>query len=143
MSATKEKEVSSSLPEAPDRVTRSDLPLSHPRKEILRPIAPSGHKIPLSYVIHTLVTATILFAGWYTYITFVGLKQRKDEVGWWGMTVERSWKQDTIHRGTWRRGQEVEEEFEEHVGELASALEIHAAHIASAIKCLLPLCPVL
>jgi len=136
-SATKEKEVPSSLPEAPDHVTGSDLP-SRPRKEILRPVAPPGLKTPFNYFIYTLVTVAFLFAGWYTYITFVGLKQWKDEVGWWGMTVGRSGRQDTIHRGTWRRGQEVKGEFEEHLSELASALGIPATHLASAIKPYVP-----
>ncbi|OAX32062.1 hypothetical protein K503DRAFT_777029 [Rhizopogon vinicolor AM-OR11-026] len=120
----KEKEVPSSLPEAPDHVTRSDLPPLCPHKEILRPVAPPGHKTSLNYFIYTLVTATFLFAGLYTYVTFVGLKQRKDEVGWWGMTIERSG----------RRGQEVKGKFEEHLSELASVLGIHATHITLAIK---------
>jgi hypothetical protein len=137
-SVAKEKGLSGALSEAPDHVTRSDLPPSRPRKEILTPVAPPGQKAPLHYFIYTLVTASLLFAGWYTYITAVGLKQWKDEVGWWGMTVGRSGRQDNVYRGTWGGGQEVKGDFEEHLSRLASALGIPATDVASAIKPFVP-----
>jgi len=85
------------------------------------------------------VTAALLFAGWYTYITAVGLKQWKDEVGWWGMTVGRSGRQDNTHRGTWRGGgKEVKGDFEEHLSKLASALGIPATDVALAVKPFMP-----
>jgi len=124
--------------EAPEHVTRSDLPPSRPRKEILTPVAPPGHKAPLNYFIYVLVTVALLFTGWYTYIGFVGLKQWKEEVGWWGVTVGRLGRQDTAHRGSWRGGQEVKGEFEEHLSQLASALGIPASDVASAIKPIVP-----
>jgi hypothetical protein len=92
----------------------------------------------LNYFIYTLVTAALLFLGWYTYIGFVGLKQWKEDVGWWGVTVGRLGRQNTAHRGSWRGGQEVKGEFEEHLSQLASALGIPASDVASAIKPFVP-----
>lgn len=134
----KEKGVPGSSSEAPEHVTRSDLPPSRPRKEILTPVAPPGHKAPLNYFIYTLVTAALLFMAWYTYIGFVGLKQWKEEVGWWGVTAGRLGRQNTAHHGSWRGGQEVKGEFEEHLSQLASSLGIPASDVASAIKPFVP-----
>lgn len=136
----KQKELPASFAEAPDGVTRSELPPPRPRKEVLTPVAPPGRKAPLRYFIYTLVTAALLFAGWYTYITAVGLKQWKDEVGWWGVTVGRYGRQDTVHRGQWRGGHDhdVEGHLEGHLSRLASALGIPATDVASAVKPLVP-----
>jgi len=134
----KEKELQGSLSEAPDHATQSNLPPSRPRKEILKPVDPPGHRASLRSFIYALVTAALLFAGWYTYITAVGLKHWKDEVGWWRMTVGRSWRQDDrLSCGQWR-GHEMKGELEEHFSQLASALGIPATDVASAVKPFVP-----
>ncbi|KAG1745117.1 uncharacterized protein EDB91DRAFT_177455 [Suillus paluster] len=134
-SPAKEKEQPGALSDSPGHVIQSDLPPSRPRKEILRSVSPPGLMVPLRYFIYTLVTIALLSAGWYTYITAVGLKHWKEEVGWWGVTVGRiGRKQDKIQ---WR-GQEVKGELEWHLSQLASALGIPATDVASALNPFVP-----
>ncbi|KAG0701480.1 hypothetical protein DFH29DRAFT_1000225 [Suillus ampliporus] len=132
--SAKEKDLPGSLSEGPDHVTQSDLPPSRPRKELLRHVSPPGYRIPLHYFIYTLMTAALLVAGWYTYITAVGLKHWKEEVGLWRMTVGRFGRQQNSQ---WR-GQEGEGGLEGHLSQLASALGIPATDVASAIKPFVP-----
>jgi hypothetical protein len=131
----KGKHLPGSLSEGSDHVNQSDLPPSRPRKEILAPVSPPGHRTPLRYFIYTLVTTALLFTVWYTYITAVGLKHWKDEVGWWGMSVGRFGRQ---HDGLPSRGNEVVGEIEGHLSKLASALGIPATDVASAVKPFMP-----
>lgn len=134
----KGKHLPGSLSEGSDHVNQSDLPPSRPRKELLTPVSPPGHRTPLRSFIYVLVTTALLFTVWYTYITFVGLKQWKDEVGWWGMSVGRFGRQ---HHGLYRnpsRGHEVVGEVEGHLSKLASALGIPATDLASAVKPFMP-----
>ncbi|KAG1824560.1 uncharacterized protein BJ212DRAFT_1260563, partial [Suillus subaureus] len=108
----------------------SDLPPSRPRKEILTPVSPPGQRAPLRYFIYTLVTTALLFTVWYTYITAVGLKHWKEDVGWWGMFIGRFGRQhDILYHNQWR-GQEVTGELEGHLSQLASALGIPATGLS-------------
>jgi hypothetical protein len=137
-SLAKEKHLPGSLSEGSDHVDQSDLPPPRPHKEILTPVSPPGNRAPLRYFIYALVTIALLFTVWYTYITAVGLKHWKEEVGWWGMSVERFGRQhDGLHRNQWR-GHEVTGELEGHLSQLASALGISATDLASAVKPFVP-----
>ncbi|KAG2044023.1 hypothetical protein BDR03DRAFT_940561 [Suillus americanus] len=137
-SLSKDKHLPGSLSEGSDHVNQSDLPPSRPRKEILTPVSPPGHRAPLRYFIYTLVTIALLFTVWYTYITAVGLKHWQEEVGWWGMFIGRFGRQhDRLFRNQWR-GQEATGELEWHLSRLASTLGIHATDLASAVKPFMP-----
>jgi len=103
------------------------------------PVAPPGQKAPLNRFIYTLAIIALLFVGWYTYITGMGLKQWKDDVGWWGVAVGRSGKQDSTHRSLWGGSQKSSKgDVEEHFSQLASALGISAMDVASAVKPFVP-----
>ncbi|KAG2155244.1 uncharacterized protein EDB93DRAFT_92601 [Suillus bovinus] len=137
-SQAKETYLPGSLSEGSDHVNQSDLPPSRPRKEILTPVSPPGHRAPLRYFIYTLVTTALLFTVWYTYTTAMELRQWKEEVGWWGMFVGRFGRQhDGLYSNQWR-GQEVTGELEGHLSQLAFALGIPATDLASAVKPLVP-----
>ncbi|KAG2148924.1 hypothetical protein DEU56DRAFT_782925 [Suillus clintonianus] len=133
-SLAKEKHLPSSS--GPDHVAQSDLPPSR-SKPMLRSVSPPGYGGSLRYFIYTLVTTALLFTGWYTYITAVGLKHWKEEVGWWGMSVGRFGRQDSLYWNQ-RRGHEVKAELEEHFSQLASSLGISATDLASAVKPFVP-----
>lgn len=136
-SPNKKKHLPGSLSEGSDHVSQSDLPPARPHKELLTPVSPPGHRTPLRYFIYTLVTVALFFTVWYTYITAVGLKDWKEEVGWWGMFVERFGRQhDASYRNQW--SQEVTGELEGHFSQLASALGISATDLASAVKPFVP-----
>ncbi|KAG1878989.1 hypothetical protein F4604DRAFT_585133 [Suillus subluteus] len=137
-SLAKEKHLPGSMSEGSDHVNHSDLPPSRPHKEILTPVTLPGNTTPLRYFIYTLVTIALLSTAWYTYTTAVGLKHWKEEVGWWGMFIGRIGRQhDGLNRDQWR-GQEATGELEGHLGQLASALGIHATDLASAVKPFVP-----
>lgn len=134
----KGKHLPGSLSEGSDHVNHSDLPPSRPRKEILTPVSPPGHRTPLRSFIYALVTTALLFTVWYTYITAVGLKQWKEEAGWWGMSVGRLGRQhDGLYQSQWR-GQEAAGDLEGLLNQLASALGISATDLASAVKPFVP-----
>ncbi|KAG2365969.1 hypothetical protein BDR07DRAFT_1353152 [Suillus spraguei] len=133
-SPDKKKHLPGSLSEGSDHVSQSDLPPSRPHKELLKPVSPPGYGTPLRYFIYALVTIALLFTVRHTYITAVGLKHWKEEVGWWGIFVGRFGRQhDTSYRN-----QEVTGELEGHFSQLASALGISATDLASAVKPFVP-----